>query len=203
MLSFIIYILNIIVVALIFSVPINTILDHVYKSRKTSKGKKKPSFLTIFVSVTIIIFLFATMIKKIIPNLVTTMPERTLIEVRNNLNTIYSLQKSYRAEHGVYAGAKKNSNPFDEMEWFPTEKFHYSYYCGDHVRRSPGARDHPSPGTGWPYPVKPLVSKKAFICMAVGNLDEDPFMDIWMINDRNNLRHLYNDDSNTTIINKK
>ena len=190
------FVLLIIAAGLAFSVPINTILDHVYKSRKTANGKKKPSFLTIFISVSVVFFVLTMIIVNAVPHLVTKMPEHTLIEVKNSLNSIYTLQKSYRAEHGVYAGVEKESDPFDGMEWFPSGKLHYSYYCGDHVRYSPGAKGHPRPGTGWPYSVKPLVSVNTFICMAVGNLDKDSFMDVWMINDKNELHHLYNDASN-------
>ena len=39
------FVLLIIAVGLAFSVPINTILDHVYKSRKTANGKKNRPFL--------------------------------------------------------------------------------------------------------------------------------------------------------------
>ena len=196
MFSFFGFVLLIISVGLAFSVPINTILDHVYKSRKTANGKKKPSFLTIFISVSIVFFVLAMIIVNTVPHLVTKMPEHTLTEVKNSLNSIYTLQKSYRAEYGVYAGVENESDPFDDMEWFPSGKLYYSYYCGDHVRYSPGAKGHPRPGTGWPYSVKPLVSVNTFICMAVGNLDKDSFMDVWMINDKNELRHLYNDASN-------
>ncbi len=198
MFSFFGFVLIIIALGLAFSVPINTILNHIYKSRKTVKGIKKPSFLTIFISVSIVFSILTMIIVNIVPQLVTKMPKHTLIEVKNSLNSIYTLQKSYRAEHGVYAGVEKESDPFDDMEWFPSGKLYYSYYCGDHVRYSTESKGHPKPGRGWPYPVKPLASRNAFICMAVGNLDKDLFMDVWMINDKNELRHLYNDASNST-----
>ena len=110
------FVLLIIAAGLAFSVPINTILDHVYKSRKTANVKKKPSFLTIFISVSVVFFVLTMIIVNAVPHLVTKMPEHTLIEVKNSLNSIYTLQKSYRAEHGVYAGVEKESDPFDDME---------------------------------------------------------------------------------------
>ncbi|HJP18011.1 MAG TPA: hypothetical protein QF468_05090 [Nitrospinota bacterium] len=196
MLSFFGFVLILIAAGLAFSVPINTILGQIYKSRKTGNSRKKPSFLTIFISVSIVFFVLTMIIVNTVPNLVTKMPQHTFIEVNNNLNSIYTLQKSYRAEHSVYAGIEKESEAFDDMEWFPSGKLYYSYYCGDNVRSSSVAKGHPKPGTDWPYSVKPMVSANTFVCMAVGNLDKDPFMDVWMINDKNELRHLYNDASN-------
>ena len=38
------------------------------------------------------------------------------------------------------------------------------------------------PNGNWPLPVKPMASPNHFVCMALGNFDNDPFIDVWAVN---------------------
>ena len=91
-------------------------------------------------------------------------------EAKQNLGAIYSAQQDYFSKHGYYA------RTFAEAGWEPKGSIRYSYYMGD---------DYVGPAVN-AYPAKGLikgtrVDNGSFQAVAVGNIDNEPTPDIWMI----------------------
>jgi type II secretory pathway pseudopilin PulG len=92
-------------------------------------------------------------------------------EARSNLNAIHSAEKAYFAEHERYADS------FDTLEWRPLDD-NYTYYLGDGVIAPAGKRPEPLPSD-----VATFANREGFQAAAVGNIDEDPTLDVWVIGD--------------------
>ena len=129
-----------------------------------------------------------------IPDFVKMLPQETAGEPKWHLPQIFVSQTSYYGEHGVYA---VSPGLFEKIRFEVETPNRYSYYCGDEVwpchPNKCGETPHPTLGPDWPLPVKPYARDHSFMCMAVGNLDDDPTMDVWSINERKVLVHFVND----------
>ena len=115
-------------------------------------------------------------------------------EARVELASIYKAQLNYHRETGSFAGG---SNAFELLGWKPEIQNMYAYYCGDDwIKNKKSDPVLITPGPNWPYPERSATTAHAFACMAIGNCDADPFLDIWMIDQNKVLRHLYDDRDN-------
>jgi len=112
-------------------------------------------------------------------------------EAKTNLGAIFTTQVAYFGERNTYAGGPE---AFSIMSWSPMGQPRYSYFCGEQVManvRGPAVALRP--GGDWPYPVKPASSATGFTCLAVGNIDNDPALDVWVMSDSKQLVNLEND----------
>jgi type IV pilus assembly protein PilA len=118
-------------------------------------------------------------------------------EAKTNLGGIFTAQVAYFGEHNTYAGGP---SAFAAMNWTPGGTGLYSYFCGDEViPNEVGARVEQRPGGDWPYPVKPASSDTGFTCLALGNMDHDPALDVWTIDDAKQLVNRPSDDTERVL----
>ena len=103
-------------------------------------------------------------------------------EARAYLKAIYTAQLIYQGMNNTYGTS------FEMIDEKIEGKNRYAYFLADDVM----------PATqGGPYQLPKGVKAKAtdigFIAVAVGNIDDDPTLDVWTINDRNDLKNLVDD----------
>ena len=116
-------------------------------------------------------------------------------EARTNLGAIYVAQTAYFSDANTYASGP---NAFDLMNWSPAGQTRYAYFSGDQIilNKLPGVPEEIRSGEVWPIHIKPRATENGFIALAVGNWDNDDFLDVWMINDNKELIHLLEDGEN-------
>jgi hypothetical protein len=118
-------------------------------------------------------------------------------EAKLNLGAIYSTQTAYFGEHNTYAGraGTNGSGAFADIKWMPPEDTNYAYYIGDDCLNPTKLKVESDckPGANWPYSFRSQSSAHGFTALAIGNLDFDPCMDIWSVNDAKELRQLADD----------
>ena len=116
------------------------------------------------------------------------------LEAKQNLQAIYQSQKAYFQIHHAYAGG---SQIFNLIHWKPESFTRYDFYMGSDKRDNTNHLVYwMNPNLdyrSWPYSVLPGSSPSGFTAVAVGNIDNDPFLDIWYINDQGKLINLAND----------
>jgi hypothetical protein len=120
-------------------------------------------------------------------------------EAKSNLAAIYQAQLSYFSQTNTYAGGK---NAFKLIDWKPSGQNRYAYYLGDSfVPNLSGVEIPFRPGADWPFQDKPESSKSGFTALAIGDVDADACLDLWIINDQ---KHLINaiSDINSNIPNE-
>jgi len=116
-------------------------------------------------------------------------------EAKHNLSAIVVAHIAYYAETDIWAGSKGAANVFEVIGWNPEGNTRYAYYCGDNVikpNNNPNFQ-YPKPGPKWPFSIRPKATSSGFNCMAIGDIDSDEFLDVWMIDDRKNLTQLLDD----------
>jgi len=117
-------------------------------------------------------------------------------EAEDMLTSIATAQISYFSKNGVWAGTDYDVEVFSELDWKPSGRTHYAYYCGNDYILPKSKRykfKYPEPGPDWPYAVEPEISLSDFVCVAVGNNDRDGFPDVWAINKNKKPVHLLDD----------
>ena len=94
-------------------------------------------------------------------------------EVKYNLEGIYKAEVSWYAEHAAF------DNSFEVIRWNPEGMCAYSYSVGMEVlgKNPPDNRPVGAPG----------ASSTGFAAYGWGNLDDDPAVDVWHIDEQNNL----------------
>jgi len=89
--------------------------------------------------------------------------------------------------HNTYAGrtGQNGKGAFTDLKWAPAEKSRYAFYLGeDYLPPSKGpAQTRFRLDASWPFQVRPGVTANGFTAVAIGNLDRDPCLDTWRIND--------------------
>lgn len=104
------------------------------------------------------------------------------IEVQTSLPFIATSQVAYKAMSNRYA------KTFDEMGFAMTEHQRYTYFMGKDVRKGFAGPAKLPAGLN---PKEP--DAETFLVYAVANLDGDPDLDIWKIDQDRNLKHIRND----------
>ncbi|HEU5360831.1 MAG TPA: hypothetical protein VFU42_06685, partial [Candidatus Deferrimicrobiaceae bacterium] len=121
-------------------------------------------------------------------------------EAKTNLKAIYTAQTGYYGEFSTY-------NTFDRINWTPVGDARYSYSLGSDGGIRDAAGGYPGPGgsgegglyiTGssggaWNGTSSLTVSDNTFIAGAFGNIDNEPELDSWSVNDNNVLSNEYDD----------
>lgn len=103
-------------------------------------------------------------------------------EAQINLENVFAVQIA------LFGEMNKFGTNFKEVYWRPEGRTHYAYFLPEETLQ---------PDVGGPYElpegIRPEVSEKSFVMVAAGNLDDDPTLDIWTINEHKELKHLVND----------
>ena len=108
-----------------------------------------------------------------IPNFMNFMAKTKRSEVKYNLAAIYKCQISYFGENNAF------SSSFNTIRWRPEGKiFYYTFSMGTEYYGIPVA-SNPLPG-GFTFG----ASTNSFTTLSWGNIDTDPMVDVWYINDR-------------------
>lgn len=103
-------------------------------------------------------------------------------EAKTNLGVIFVCELSYFGEYNTYG------HSFGLIGWKPEIKNRYAYFLGnDAIQAKEGGPYR------MPKGVKSIVSNSAFTAVAVGNIDGDPTLDVWTINDQKELVNVVND----------
>lgn len=102
-------------------------------------------------------------------------------EPKTNLGAIFTAQISRFQEKGEYGAS------FREIRWNPEGRNMYSYVMGGDRIRSAGAPDF------LPEIQSTAAGAGQFLALAIGNIDNDPFPDIWAINQDKKLVNLADD----------
>lgn len=91
-------------------------------------------------------------------------------EARSNLRSLYTAEEAYFAEHDRYADS------FEALDWRPIDDgtLAYTYYLGEDVIA-------PAAGHTLPPDVATYANREEFQIAAVGNIDADPSLDVWVI----------------------
>jgi hypothetical protein len=145
------------------------------KSRGPSKGLVAYYLLVLFVAI-VFTPLFGPYI-----------PPRSY-EAKSNLMEIFNAQIAYFGMHDTFAGG---ADSFILLEWSPKGPNKYAYYCGDYgIANSYGPKVPFENASEWPMTERPRTDAESFTCGAIGNIDEDGFPDIWIINDSKELKNI-------------
>ena len=150
--------------------------------------EKRPSWLRLLLFTFAIIMIWAILT----PNFFRYAACASSKEAQANLRVIYLAQLVYFSRSNTYAGG---GEAFKLMNW-DRGGHRYAYYCDRAVisNRLPlGIEKIPMPDEDWPVDLKPRSSQTGFTCMAVGNLDNDPELDVWAINNDKVLTRVFSD----------
>ncbi len=103
-------------------------------------------------------------------------------EARTNLRAIYTMQAAYQGVRDTYGSS------FDLIGFEPKGTTAYSYFVGnDDIQATKGGPYN------LPADVKASVGKTDFQVVAVGNIDDDDTLDVWVMDQDLNIRNVVND----------
>ncbi len=103
-------------------------------------------------------------------------------EAKSNLGAVFTSQAAHKAEFGRFA------RDFKESGWAPEGKTQYTYIMGSD--RIAGMKEDLG---DMPGIEGARVDDDHFLVLAVGNVDNDSFLDIWVIDENKKLINLAND----------
>jgi type IV pilus assembly protein PilA len=160
--------------------------------------KKKNTKGFTLIELMIVVAIIGILAAIAIPNFLKFQAKSKQSEAKTNLKAIYTAETGYYGENNTY-------NTFDKVNWQPVGTARYAYSLGtDNGIASPT----PGPGTSFliqntsaplytdaSFVTAParLVGSNSFWAGAVGNIDNDPGLDEWTINDNNSLVNQAND----------
>jgi type IV pilus assembly protein PilA len=169
-----------------------------FRMRRIAREKGpqfRPSIALLALNIWLIIVLLSLTLA--VPNFLRFNTRAMQAEARMNLWAIFTAQMAYYGETNTYAGrsGENGSGAFTDMGWAPQGNTRYAYYAGgDYIAPTRPEITIPyRPGESWIYPIRPEASGSGFTVIAVGNVDGDPCLDVWMINDEKQLTNLVND----------
>lgn len=115
-----------------------------------------------------------------LPSYLEFMAYRQQREAVRNLKEIYKAEEVYFARNNCYA------DTFVELSYSPTGG--YTYYLGQEVHENGADKYYPLPKD-----IRTWAGKSDFQAVAMNNLDEDPDLDIWTVNEKGRIVHVFND----------
>ena len=168
---------------------ISFIIHFIFYLVRLFKTKSGSSWIFEHAIITFIVLILAAIA---IPNFLKFQAKAKGHEAKTYLGAIYLAQTAYYSQAGTYPAGP---NAFELMNWKPPGGTRYAYYCDTAViaNKLPMGREMPLPDMDWPVKLKPRSSRTGFTCMAVGNVDNDPDLDVWSINDAKVLTNEQND----------
>lgn len=125
-----------------------------------------------------------------IPDFMKMIAKTKQSEAKTNLGAIYTAQIAYFAENQTYAGkTTSTADAFELIGWHPeSEKvINYAYILDEAVLTGPRV-NLPS---GVPSGI--ASTRTSFTAIAAGNIDGDPSIDIWTIDEAKDLENTSND----------
>jgi len=156
------------------------------------KGKKGFTLIELMIVVAIIGILAAIAI----PNFLRFQAKSKQSEAKTNLGGIFTAQTAYLSENNRYGS-------FTEIAWAPIgTKQIYTYYSGSAAGGGGTTgitdfKDAPVLGhTAWAGSITPGISTGVtggFTSGAIGNIDSDASLDIWVVDDVRNLQNVSDD----------
>lgn len=102
--------------------------------------------------------------------------------VKSSLNSIYRSESAYYAKNGYY------ESDYTKLGFGISIDNNYDIYFGQNVSHSYGR-----PSYILPDYLKPGVFADHFFIIAVANVDGDPDLDIWILDNKGSIIHLMND----------
>ncbi|MFC1609577.1 type IV pilin protein [Myxococcota bacterium] len=128
-----------------------------------------------------------------IPNFLKFQARAKQSEAKSNLKAVFTALKAYYAEHGRYCTTFKECGFVLE----PGTRFLYQMgeqevVGGDLAESYPLLRMRARAVLA-ELDITPVAKKKRFLVAAVGNVDSDADLDVWTIDDENNLLNPQND----------
>ena len=128
-----------------------------------------------------------------IPNFLKFQGRAKQAEVKSNLKAMFTALKSYYAEKGKYCTS------FQQCGFQPESGAHYIYLLGP--KEMVGGDGAPDRGALRKQAeealrdlgVRPSVTRDGFLVIGAGDPDGDGKLDVWSIDDQNNLINLMND----------
>jgi len=129
----------------------------------------------------IVIAIVAILAAIAVPNFLSFVSKTRRSEVKSNLSAIYKAELSYFGEKDTF------SPSFAEIRWVPVGVAYYTYTLG--------AEEWGKDNTANPKPasVVPVAADNVFLAFGWGNIDPDSTVDIWSINERNNIVSVVSD----------
>lgn len=119
------------------------------------------------------------------------------------LTSIADAQIAYFVANNFWAGYPDNNGVFKSLGWKPDSSAHYAYYCGNDFilpKKNGNPYNFPDPNKNWPYGQYPEITLSDFVCMAIGNNDNDDYPDVWMIDKFKLPTHAIDDASNKVLV---
>lgn len=112
-----------------------------------------------------------------IPNFMRFMSKTKRAEVKYNLEAIYKCEISWLGENSAF------SDSFSAIGWKPAGTIYfYTFWAGNPGEyQGLNVATNPNPG------VTPGATQSSFTVYGWGNIDSDPTIDVWYINDRKDL----------------
>lgn len=105
-----------------------------------------------------------------IPNFLKFQAKAKQSEVRMELRKVHTMQKAYHSENGQYAKS------FGDLGFETDTSRYYSYFLGDEVK---GAAKLTR--SDLPADIQPTSDEGGYLVIGAGNLDSDPTLDIWVV----------------------
>jgi hypothetical protein len=103
-------------------------------------------------------------------------------EVESALAAALAAQADFFAKNNAYA------DTFAKLGWKPPEGHAYAYFLpGEVIQPAAGGPFQPIGG------LAPSVATDGFVILAVGNLDKDPTLDIWQVDQTKEVRRVVDD----------
>ena len=152
-----------------------------------SKLRSKKGFTLI--ELMIVVAIIGILAAIAIPNFLRFQAKSKQSEAKTNLGGIFTAETAYFGERSFYGN-------FNQIAWAPTGTTRYTYVSGDYVAPNAAAAAANNPpitssatdnaGFTPAYAVitTPWRSDNGFLVVAVGNIDNDPTVDEWTINDQ-------------------
>ena len=140
-----------------------------WKGRQNIKGKRGFTLIELLVVISLIAILATIAISAYL----NFAAKSRQTEVKYNLGGIYKAETSWYGEHAAF------DNNFSIIGWSPEGVCAYSYSVGGEVagKNPPDVRPV---GT-------PMAGTSSFSAYGWGNIDTDPTIDVWHIDEQNNL----------------
>jgi len=101
-------------------------------------------------------------------------------------DAVENLRVICKSELDYFQKNKRYTDSFSELGFIPSGS--YSYYLGKSVINSNGNNAYPLPAS-----VQSYANDTGFKAVAVSNLDEDPDLDLWTVDEKGVITNVFND----------
>lgn len=143
------------------------------------RNKKGFTLIELMIVVAIIGILAAIAV----PNFMMFLAKTKRSEVKYNLEAIYKCEISHFGEYNAF------SNSFDTIRWSPEGKIYYYTFTMGAEYSGLSLATNPMPG-GFAYG----ANATSFTALSWGNIDNDPTVDVWYINDKRDMVNVATND---------